>query len=83
MFKLIQPSWRMRLQQQLTWSLSKGLDLVLDGLPHHGVHVYIHVHSSLLGEVVEHVGGPHSLGSSLFISKDEINPLMQLTTDEL
>ena len=68
----------MRLQQQLTRSLAEGLDLVLDGLLHDGVHAGLRVHGPLVGQVVEHVGGPHRLRPPLLVAEDEITPLVKL-----
>ena len=70
------PPWRVRLQEKLTRSLAEGLDLVLDGLSHHGVQVGVQVHRGLVGEIIENIRGSDSLGSSLLVAEYQVYPLV-------
>lgn len=47
-------------------------------LPHHRILYRIQIYRSFVGEVVEDIGGSYSFGSTLFVAKDEVNPLVEL-----
>ena len=63
--------------------MAEGLDLVLNGLSHHGVQVGVQVHRGLVGEIIEDIGGSDSLGSSLFVAEYQVDPLVELARHEL
>lgn len=53
--------------------------VVRSGRP--GVRDIIQVHSALIGEVVEHIGGGLSGAAALLIPEDEVDPLVQVLRD--
>ncbi len=43
----------------------------------------IPIHTALVGKVVEHVGGLDRLWASLLVAENEVDPVVQLTGNEL
>ena len=52
-------------------------------LPHDWVLYGVEVHRAFVGEVIEHISGPHRLGSPLLVPEDQVNPLVKLARHEL
>lgn len=71
----------MRFCEQLCWRLTEIAHLILNRLAQSGVVDRRQIDGALVGEIVEDVGGAHSLRTSLLVPEYEIDPLMQLTGD--
>ena len=76
------PGW-VGFQQELAGRLPERLDLLLDRLAHHWITLLVQIHSTLICEIVEHVGGSHSFRTFLLVTKDQVDPLVKLARDKL
>lgn len=79
--------------EQLDGCLAKVQDLLLDALTKGDIFDGLQIHGTLVGQVVEHVGGAdlnkdiadmdkssitHRLGTPLFVAENEVDPLVKL-----
>ena len=74
---------RMRLGQELRRRLTKVLDLGLHGLLGDGIVDALQANGALVGQIIEDVAVADGLGSALLVAEYEIDPLVDLTRDEL
>ncbi len=72
----------MSVLEELTGTLSKTEDLGDSGLADNRVFDAIDVHTSFVGQVEEEVVCLEGFFSLLFVPEDEVDPMMEVETDE-
>lgn len=64
--------------QQLTGCLTEIAYLIFDSFTHYGIGDALQVTATLVGEIVEDVGGAYGFGSTLLVAEYQVDPLVQL-----